>query len=102
PRPRFVERLRLHQFAAGTGAVPAAVPGAPEFAYPIAELGQAQRLRDAVDEMDPDGASIKEAGTRNTARVIGRGARKPGATFWLKGGKRPEQTVFVPEVITKS
>ena len=97
PRPIFVERIRLHQFAAGsgtaavdygsllgegirlvvdnaerinsadrqielassfvldydyliyavgsTGAVPAAVPGAVEFAYPVAEFEYAERLR---------------------------------------------------------
>ncbi|MDT5289339.1 MAG: hypothetical protein QOF88_4228, partial [Mycobacterium sp.] len=97
PRPKFVERIRLHQFVAGnydatvdygtllgagielvvdsvaridtaarkvelvsgaaldydyvvyavgsTGAVPASVPGAAEFAYPIAELEHAQPLR---------------------------------------------------------
>ncbi len=106
PRPKFVERIRLHQFVAGnydatvdyrtllgsgvelvvdsaeridtaarkvelgvghpldydyviyavgsTGAVPAAVPGAAEFAYPIAELEFAQRLRAAIDELHPD------------------------------------------------
>jgi NADH:ubiquinone reductase (H+-translocating) len=106
PRPRFVERIRLHQHVAGnyeatadygsllgdgiqlvvdtatridtatrtvelasghaldydyvvyavgsTGAVPASVPGAAEFAYPIAELELAQRLRDALDDTDPD------------------------------------------------
>jgi NADH dehydrogenase len=106
PRPRFVERIRLHQLVArtadatvdygtllgdgirlvvdtvtridtsarslelasgdaltydyviyavgSTGAVPAAVPGAAEFAYPVAELEQAQRLRAAVDELHPD------------------------------------------------
>ena len=106
PRPKFVERIRLHQLVAGnydatvdygtllgdgielvvdsaeridtaarkvqlgvghpldydyviyavgsTGAVPAAVPGAAEFAYPIAELEHAQRLRAAVDELHPD------------------------------------------------
>jgi len=106
PRPKFVERIRLHQHVAGnydatvdyrtllgegvrlvvdnatridiaarkvelasgvaldydyviyavgsTGAVPAAVPGAAEFAYPIAELEFAQRLRAAVDELHPD------------------------------------------------
>ena len=37
-----------------TGAVPAAVPGAAEFAYPIAELELAQRLRAAIDELHPD------------------------------------------------
>ena len=106
PRPVFVERIRLHQLAAGsgaaavdygtllgkdirlvvdsverinaadrqvelasgdaldydyliyavgsTGAVPAAVPGAAEFAYPIAEFEHAERLRDALDELHPD------------------------------------------------
>ncbi len=107
PRPKFVERIRLHQLVAGTseatadygtllgegiqlvvdsasridtsaqtvefasgrrsvhydyviyavgstGAVPASVQGAAEFAYPLAELELAQRLRAAIDEMDPD------------------------------------------------
>jgi NADH dehydrogenase len=106
PRPKFVERIRLHQLVAGTGdatvdygsllgkdihlvvdtatridtatrtvalasgraldydyviyavgstgATPASVPGAAEFAYPIAELEQAMRLRAAIDELHPD------------------------------------------------
>src|SRR6476620_3911676 len=107
PRPKFVERIRLHQHVAGnydatvdygsllgdgiklvvdtatridianrtvqfasgrqalpydyviyavgsTAAVPATVPGAAEFAYPIAELEHAQRLRSAIDELHPD------------------------------------------------
>ena len=106
PRPRFVQRLRLHQFAAGTGdatadygallgrrvdlvvdnadridasartvhlasgraltydylvyavgstgATPATVPGAAEFAYPIAELEHAARLRSAIADLGPD------------------------------------------------
>jgi NADH dehydrogenase len=106
PRPKFVERIRLHQLVAGTheatvdygsllgddinlvvdtatridtanrtvematrsalgydyviyavgstGAVPGSVPGASEFAYPIAELEQAQRLRAAIDALHPD------------------------------------------------
>jgi NADH:ubiquinone reductase (H+-translocating) len=106
PRPVFVERIRLHQLAAGTrsaavdygtllgegvrllvdnaeridtaaatvaltsgavldydyliyavgstGMVPAAVPGATEFAYRIAEFEQAERLRDALDELHPN------------------------------------------------
>jgi NADH dehydrogenase len=105
PRPVFVERIRLHQLAAGSGGaavdygsvlgdgvrllvdnaeridtaagaveltsgalldydyliyavgsigvVPAAVPGATEFAYPIAEFEQAERLRSALDELHP-------------------------------------------------
>jgi NADH dehydrogenase len=106
PRPKFVERIRLHQHVAGnydatvdygtllgegiklvvdsatridtasrtvelasssaldydyviyavgsTGAVPASVPGAAKFAYPIAELEYAQRLRAAIDELPPN------------------------------------------------
>ena len=107
PRPRFVERIRLHQlvasnhdatadygsllgegiqlvvdsatridtttrtvqFASGrrpvhydyviyavgsTGATPASVPGAAQFAYPIAEFELAERLRDTIDELHPD------------------------------------------------
>ncbi|MGV0742395.1 NAD(P)/FAD-dependent oxidoreductase [Mycolicibacterium sp. XJ870] len=105
PRPKFVQRLRLHQFAAGTGdatadygtllgdgvrlvvdnairidaaartvqlesgdaldydyaiyavgstgTTPASVPGASEYAYPIAELEQAARLRSAVAALPP-------------------------------------------------
>jgi NADH dehydrogenase len=105
PRPVFVERIRLHQLAAGSGSaavdygsvlgegirllvdnaeqidtaagtvelssgtvldydyliyavgsigvVPAAVSGATEFAYPIAEFEQAERLRSALDELHP-------------------------------------------------
>ena len=36
-----------------TGAVPEGAPGAAEFAYPLAELEQAQRLRDRMDEVPP-------------------------------------------------
>ncbi len=106
PRPKFVERIRLHQHVAGnydatvdygsllgdgielvvdtatridsaartvelasgkaldydyviyavgsTGTVPASVPGAAEFAYPLAELEQAQLLRDTIDTLHPD------------------------------------------------
>jgi NADH dehydrogenase len=106
PRPKFVERIRLHQHVAGnydatvdygtllgegvrlvvdsathidtasrqvqlasgavldydyviyavgsTGATPASVPGAAEFAFPIGEFEYAQRLRAALDELHPD------------------------------------------------
>ncbi|BBX46164.1 FAD-dependent oxidoreductase [Mycobacterium cookii] len=37
-----------------TGAVPAAVPGAAEFAYSVAEFEHAERLRDTLDELHPD------------------------------------------------
>jgi NADH:ubiquinone reductase (H+-translocating) len=106
PRPVFVERIRLHQLAAGTGtatvdygtllgngirlvvdgaerinaaartieltsgavldydyliyaigstgAIPASVPGAADFAYSVAEFEHAELLRDALDELHPD------------------------------------------------
>ena len=47
------------------------------------------------------GASLKEAVCKGTVWGIRREARKPGSTFWLKGGKRPEQPVFAPEVVTE-
>ncbi len=37
-----------------TGVLPTSVPGAAEFAYPLAELEQAERLRDALDDRHPD------------------------------------------------
>lgn len=106
PRPRFVERIRLHQLAAGTGdatvdygtllgtginlvvdnaeridatarrvelasgaaldydylvyavgstgAAPAAVPGAAEYAYGLAELEGAEKLRYALTDLRPN------------------------------------------------
>jgi NADH dehydrogenase len=42
-------------YAVGSTAVtPPAVPGAAEFAYPIAEFEHAERLRDALGELHPD------------------------------------------------
>jgi NADH dehydrogenase len=106
PRPKFVDRVRLHQLVAGTGeaavdygsllgedvrlvvdsatridtaartvalasgraldydyviyavgstgAVPSSVPGAAEFAFPIAEFEPARRLRAVLDELPGD------------------------------------------------
>lgn len=106
PRPEFVERIRLHQLAAGTGgatvgydevlnervtrlvdsvsridaanrtvelasrrelpydyliyatgstgAVPADVPGATEFAHSVADLESARRLRDRLESASPE------------------------------------------------
>jgi NADH dehydrogenase len=45
-------------------------------------------------------ASIKEAVCKGTLWAIRREARKPGSTFWFKGGTRPEQAVLEPEVVT--
>ncbi|MFE2996256.1 NAD(P)/FAD-dependent oxidoreductase [Nocardia sp. NPDC059246] len=113
-RPRFVERLRLHQFVAGTGevaidydtllgagvrlvvddairidtaartvelasgraldydyvvyavgstaAVPASIPGAVEFAYPIAELEHAERLRAVIEGTSAAAITVVGAG----------------------------------------
>jgi NADH:ubiquinone reductase (H+-translocating) len=131
PRPTFVERIRLHQLAAGsgsatvdygtllgegirlvvdsaeristadhvveltsgalldydyliysvgsTGVVPTAVPGAVEFAYPIAEFEHAARLRDALDELHP-GAPVTVVGAGLTgietaSELAGQGRR---------------------------
>ncbi len=51
--------MQLHYdyviYAVGsTGAAPASVPGAAEFAHPIGEFEYAERLRDALDELHPD------------------------------------------------
>ncbi|MGH3551738.1 MAG: NAD(P)/FAD-dependent oxidoreductase [Mycobacterium sp.] len=131
PRPRFVERIRLHQLVAGThtatvdygsvlgegiqlvvdtaeridaadrkieltsgarlgydyliyavgstGAVPSTVPGATEFAYPIAEFERAERLRDALDELHLDapvtviGAGL--TGIETASELAGQGRR---------------------------
>ena len=47
------------------------------------------------------GASLKEAICKGTVWGIRREARKPGSTFWLKGGERPSQPVFAPQVVTE-
>jgi NADH dehydrogenase len=131
PRPKFVERIRLHQHVAGnydatvdygtllgkginlvvdsatridsaartvqlasgraldydyviyavgsTGAAPASVPGAAEFAYPIGEFEYAQRLRAQLDELHPDapitvvGAGL--TGTETAAELAEQGRR---------------------------
>jgi NADH:quinone reductase (non-electrogenic) len=45
-------------------------------------------------------AFIKEAACKATLWAIRREGRKPGSTFWLKGGPRPSQPVLVPDVPT--
>lgn len=44
-------------------------------------------------------AKVKEGICKGTLWALRRSARKPGATFWLKGGPRPEQPVY-PKVAT--
>jgi NADH dehydrogenase len=39
-------------------------------------------------------AKLKEAICKGTVWGLRREARKPGSTFWLKGGPRPEQPAF--------
>jgi NADH:ubiquinone reductase (H+-translocating) len=139
PRPKFVQRLRLHQFVAGTGdvaadygtllgdgvrlivdsatridtaarkvllesgytldydyviyavgstaAVPAGVPGAAEFAYPLAEFEPAQRLRAAIAATHPD-APITVVGAGLTGIEVAAELAEQGRTVALVcGGK---------------
>jgi NADH dehydrogenase len=138
-RPKFVQRLRLHQFAAGTGdatadygtllgdgvrlvvdsvtridtaarkvllesggaldydyviyavgstaAVPASVPGAAEFAYPMAEFEHAQRLRAALDELPPQ-AWITVVGGGLTGIEMAAELAEQGRTVMLVCGGR--------------
>ncbi len=151
PRPKFVERIRLHQLVAGnydatvdygtllgegiklvvdsatridtadrtvqlasgrsldydyviyavgsTGTVPASVPGAAEFAYPIAEFEHAQRLQTAIERATPgragdrrrrgahrhrDGHRARRAGSQGDAGL----RRSVGAVRCLRPGRR--------------
>ncbi len=175
PRPHFVERIRLHQFAAGThpatvdygsllgsgirlvvdtatridtdarrvelrsgdaldydyliyavgstGAAPASVPGAAKYAYPVAEFESAQRLRDALDALQPEvtpappvtvvgggmtgvetAAELAEAGHRVT--LVGGGQLVPnfsrsGRRSVVRSLHRLGVTVLESEVVTE-
>jgi NADH dehydrogenase len=68
-----------------TGTVPSAVPGAAEFAYPIAELELAQRLRDAMDELHPD-APITVVGAGLTGIETAAELAEQGRKVSLVGG----------------
>ncbi|MDV3125035.1 FAD-dependent oxidoreductase [Mycobacterium sp. 21AC1] len=147
PRPTFVQRIRLHQFAAGTGdatadygtllgagvrlvvdtatridtasrsvqlasgsalaydyviyavgstgAVPESVPGAVEFAYPIAELEHAQRLRAAVDEVHPD-APVTVVGAGLTGIEVASELAEQGRKVTLVCGGRLGPSLSAP------
>jgi NADH dehydrogenase len=47
-------------------------------------------------------AKVKEAICKGTLWGLRREARKPGSTFWFKGGPRPEQPVFAPQAVTET
>jgi NADH dehydrogenase len=47
-------------------------------------------------------ARVKEAVCKGTLWGLRREARKPGSTFWFKGGPRPEQPVFAKKVATET
>ncbi|QYN37588.1 FAD-dependent oxidoreductase [Pseudonocardia sp. DSM 110487] len=172
PRPRFVERIRLHQFVAATGtatvdygtllgngvrlvvdsatridtaaravllasggaldydyviyavgstcATPASVPGAAEHAWPIAEFEQAQRLRDAIGELDPyapvtvvgagltgieTAAELAEQGRTVTlvcggmlAPSLSEPGRRSIAKWFVRNGVEVRETAVVAEV----
>ena len=147
PRPKFVERIRLHQLVAGnydatadygsllgegirlvvdtatridtanrtvelasgsaldydyviyavgsTGVVPASVPGAADFAYPIAELEQAQRLRAALDDVHPD-APVTVVGAGLTGIEAATELAEQGRKVTLVCGGRLGPTLSVP------
>jgi NADH:ubiquinone reductase (H+-translocating) len=48
------------------------------------------------------GASVKEAICKGTIWGIRREARKPGSTFIIRGGNRPEQPVFAHQAVTET
>ncbi|MCK2215275.1 FAD-dependent oxidoreductase [Actinomadura sp. ATCC 31491] len=138
-RPKFVERIRLHQFVAGdhdasvdygtllgdgirlvvdnatridtasrrvelasgraldydyviyavgsTGAVPASVPGAAEFAYSVAEFECAERLRARLAELPAD-AAVTVAGGGLTGIETAAELAEQGRTVTLVCGGR--------------
>ena len=47
-------------------------------------------------------ARLKEAICKGTLWGLRREGRKPGSAFWFKGGPRPEQPVFAPQVVTET
>ena len=147
PRPKFVERIRLHQLVAGnydatadygsllgegirlvvdtatridtanrtvglasgsaldydyviyavgsTGVVPPSVPGAADFAYPIAELEQAQRLRAALDDVHRD-APVTVVGAGLTGIEAATELAEQGRKVTLVCGGRLGPTLSVP------
>jgi NADH dehydrogenase len=171
PRPRFVERIRLHQFVAGnhdatvdygtllgehvrlvvdtavridsdarqvllasgdtvdydyviyavgsTGAPPTSVPGAAQFAHPIAELESAHRLRNALDELHPEApVTVVGAGLTGveTAAELAEGGRnitlvcggtlaptlsEPGRRSTAKSLRRLGVTVLESDIVTE-
>jgi NADH dehydrogenase len=102
-----------------TAAVPASVPGAAEFAYPMAELELAQRVRTAIEAADPDApitvvgagltgietaAELAEQGRNVTlvcggrlAPSFGEPARRSVATWLAKNGV----VVLEPDVVVE-
>ncbi|MDT5221741.1 MAG: hypothetical protein QOF15_3846 [Mycobacterium sp.] len=138
PRPQFVERIRLHQLAAGTGtatadygtllgmgirlvvdnadhidaaarrvllasgaaldydyliyavgstgATPVAVPGAAEYAYILAELEGAQRLRYALADLHPSAAVTVVGGGLTGIEAAGELAEQGRSVTLVCGG----------------
>jgi NADH dehydrogenase len=138
PRPQFVERIRLHQLAAGTGtatadygsllgtgirlvvdnadsidaaarrvllasgaaldydyviyavgstgAAPVAVPGAAEYAYMLAELEGAQRLRYALADLHPSAAVTVVGGGLTGIEAAGELAEQGRSVTLVCGG----------------
>ncbi|WP_306364549.1 NAD(P)/FAD-dependent oxidoreductase [Nocardia sp. CC227C] len=147
PRPHLVERIRLHQYVAGTSeavvdygsllgdgvrlvidsvdridtaartvalasggelgydyliyavgstaTIPASVPGAVEFAYPIGEWEHAQRLRAALDEL-PHDAPITVVGAGPTGIETAAELAEQGRVVTLVCGAQLAPTFLEP------
>jgi NADH dehydrogenase len=68
-----------------------------------AAVGQFTRKDDTPVDFHIRGripAMIKEAVTRGTLWGLRREGGKPGVTVWWKGGERPDQSAFDPQVVT--
>ncbi len=68
-----------------TGVLPSTVPGATEFAYPIAEFERAEQLRDTLDELHPD-APITVVGAGLTGIEAAAEFAQQGRRVTLIGG----------------
>ncbi len=147
PRPKFVERIRLHQLVArtgeatadygsllgegiqlvvdsatridtatrtvqlasgreldydyviyavgSTGAAPASVPGAVEFAHPIGEFEYAEWLRDTLDQLHPD-APVTVVGAGLTGIETASELAEQGRTVTLVCGGQLAPSVSEP------
>ncbi|HEX2214855.1 MAG TPA: FAD-dependent oxidoreductase [Mycobacterium sp.] len=70
-----------------TAATPSSVPGVAEFAYPVAELEQAQRLRKRLDELHPEAPVTVVGGGLTGIEVAGELAEQGRRVTLVCGGQ---------------